>query len=123
MIAAFRMVYFCAIALSASAGTLVTASLFIADRAPQSGTFLGISIVITAFFLVLALVLYGVQRHVAAIAGLVKRGHHQNKPEIASNVTRLVAYLLTGGGILAIILGVITYAIAARIDQGFAVFG
>jgi hypothetical protein len=32
-------------------------------------------------------------------------------------------YLLVGGAFLCAVLGVMTYAILARIDQGFAVFG
>jgi len=35
----------------------------------------------------------------------------------------LLAYLLAGGACLCAVLGIMTYAILARIDQGFAVFG
>ena len=47
----FRAIYLVGAALCLLAGTLVTASLFIADRAPQSSTFLGISIAMSAIFL------------------------------------------------------------------------
>jgi hypothetical protein len=55
-----------------AAAALVTASLFIADRAPQSNKFLGISLVVSAVCLGAGLVLFGIQRHVAAIAAAVR---------------------------------------------------
>jgi hypothetical protein len=43
--------------------------------------------------------------------------------ELATHVSRLLVYLLAGGALLCAVLGLMTYAILARIDQGFAVFG
>lgn len=123
MVVLFRAVYMVAMALSLSAGALVTASLFIADRAPQSGTFLGISLVVTGIFLTLGVLLFGIQRHVAAIAAVARRRDDDTATAVKPDVTRLVAWLLLGGGMLAAMLAVLTYAILARIDQGFAVFG
>jgi hypothetical protein len=51
MVVVFRIVYLCAALFAGTAGTLVTASLFMADRAPQSGRFLVISIAVSAVFL------------------------------------------------------------------------
>ncbi|MEX5728708.1 hypothetical protein Ga0609869_002061 [Rhodovulum iodosum] len=63
------------------------------------------------------------QRHVAAIAAVAQRRDDETADALRPDVTRLVAYLLLGGGMLAAILAVLSYAILARIDQGFAVFG
>jgi hypothetical protein len=60
MLVAFRVLYSCAMVLSTIAGALVIASLFTADRAPQSGEFLGISLVVSAVFLA-----FGVLRGIA----------------------------------------------------------
>jgi hypothetical protein len=119
----FRLIYFCVIILSFGAGALVTASLFIADRAPQSGTFLGISLVVTGFFLVLGILLYGIQHHAAAIALLSLRRKEGTDGSLRHEVDRLLAYLIVGGFILGAILSLANFVILARIDQGFAVFG
>ena len=121
MLAVFRAVYLCAIALCVTAAALVTASLFIADRAPQSGTFRGISLAVTGFFLTLGLLLFGIRRHAAAIAAIAGDGAHA--ADLRTHATRLVVFLLLGGALLLTILAFLTYAILARIDQGFAVFG
>lgn len=71
---ALRRVYVGSALLSTAAGALVTASLFIASRAPQSTKFLGISLVVSAVFLGVGLVLLGIQRHVAAAAAAVRFG-------------------------------------------------
>jgi hypothetical protein len=123
MVLIFRVVYACAAFLSMAAGALVTASLFIADRAPQSTTFLGISIVVSAGFLGVGLVLFGIQKHVAAIVSAVRGHDGDSLREPAMHVDRLVAYLLAGGAFVCALLAMLTYAILARIDQGFAVFG
>jgi hypothetical protein len=43
--------------------------------------------------------------------------------EPAMHVDRFVAYLLVAGAFVCALLAVLTYAILARIHQGFAVFG
>ena len=50
MLALFRTVFFCAITLSFSAGALIAASFFIADRAPQSDWYIGVHLVVTEVF-------------------------------------------------------------------------
>lgn len=123
MTALFRTIFIVAIALSFAAGALVAASFFIADRAPQSGWYIGVHLVVSGIFVALGVLLYGIQRHVTAIERLARRSEDATAGDLRHNVNRLLAYLMVGGLILAAILGLMTYAILARIDQGFAVFG
>jgi len=123
MIVAFRLLYLCAAFLSIAAGALVVASLFIPDRAPQSTESFGIHIAVAAAFLVVGVLLLGIQRHVAGIAALAHGHDGEPARELATHVSRLLAYLVAGGAFLCSVLGVMAYAILARIDQRFAVFG
>lgn len=123
MVIVFKLVYVCAAFLAMAAGTLVTASLFIAERAPQSARFLGISIVVSAVFVGAGLVLLGIRRHVAAIAAAVRSQDSESLRNPAQHVGRLVACLLVGGAVVCALLAILTYGILERIDQGFAVFG
>jgi hypothetical protein len=123
MVIAFRLLYLCAALLASAAGALVIASLFIQDRAPRSTEMLVIHLIIGVVFLGVGLLLFGIQRHVLGIAA-VARGHDgEPARELATHVHRLIVYLLVGGAFLCAVLGVMTYTILARIDQGFAVFG
>jgi hypothetical protein len=123
MVIVFRLVYLGAALLAGAAGALVIASRFIADRAPQGTEFLGIHLAVGAVFLGVGVLLLGIQRHVLGIAA-VARGHDgEPAPELATHVSRLLAYLVAGGALLCAVLGLMTYAILARIDEGFAVFG
>jgi len=123
VVIAFRLLYLCAALLSSAAGALVIASRFIADRAPQSSEFLGIHLIVGAVFLGVGVLLFGVQRRVAGIAALTHGHDGEPARELATHVSRLLAYLVAGGALLCAVLGLMTYAILARIDQGFAVFG
>ena len=123
MVVVFRLVYLCAALLSGAAGVLVIASFFIPDRAPQSTAMLGIHLAVSAIFLGVGVLLLGIQRHVAGIAALAYRHDAETAPELAAHLNRLVAYLLAGGAFLCAVLGMMTYGIVTRIDQGFAVFG
>ena len=123
MVIAFRLVYLWAAVLATASGVLVTASLFIAERAPSSGEFLGISLVVSACFLGVGAVLFGVERHVACIADPTSRGDGEGARQLSTQVSRLLAYLLAGGILVMTVLALATYGILARIDQGFAVFG
>ena len=123
MVVVFRFVYACAAFLSIAAGVLVTASFFIATHAPQSTRFLIISLVVSAVFLGAGLVLFGIQRHVAAILA-AHRGHDGDSlRDLSMHINRLVAYLLAGGAFVCALLGSLTYALVERIGQGSAVFG
>jgi hypothetical protein len=123
MVTFLRLIYVASALLSMAAGALVTASLFIAERAPQSTKFLGISLVVTAVFVGVGLVLFGVQRHVAAMATAARGQGGEPARELAAHLRRLVAYLLAGGAFVGMVLALLAYTILTRIDQGFAVFG
>ena len=123
MVVVFRLLYLCAALLATAAGMLVIASLFIADRAPQSTESLGIHIAVAASFLGVGVLLLGIQRHVAGIAALAYGHDGEPARELATHVSRLLAYLLAGGVLLCVVLGATTYGIVQRIGQGFAVFG
>jgi hypothetical protein len=123
MVLTFRLVYASAAFLAMVAGALVTGSLFIADRAPQSTRFLGISLAVSAVLAGVGFVLFGIQRHVAAVATAVRGDDADPSQDLPMHVDRLVVYLLAGGVLVCALLAVLTYAILARLDQGFAVFG
>jgi len=123
MVVAFRLLYLCAALLASAAGALVIASRFIADRAPQGTEFLGIHLAVGAVFLGVGVLLLGIQRLAAGIAALARGHDGEQGRELATDVHRLLVYLLAGGAFLCAVLGLMTYAILARIGQRFAVFG
>ena len=123
MVVVFRLVYLCAALVSSAAGALVILSLFIQDRAPQSTVMLGIHLTVGAIFLGVAVLLLGIQRHVAGVAALGYGNDGERAQDLVGHLNRLLAYLLVGGAFLCTALGIMTYAILTRIDQGFAVFG
>ena len=123
MVALLKWVYVGAALLATAAGLLVTASLFIANRAPQSTAFLAISLVVSGIFLATGVVLFGIQRHGAAAAAAARGQGAESAANAAARLRRLVAYLVAGGVLVFAVLGLLTYVILARIDQGFAVFG
>lgn len=101
----------------------MTASFVIADRAPQSTKFLGTSLVVSGVFVGVRLVLLRIRTHVTAIAAAA-RGEDGGSPRgLVKHADRLVAYLLAGGVLVCALLAALTFAILARIGQGFAVFG
>jgi hypothetical protein len=124
MVVVFRLVYLCAALLSSAAGVLVVVSRFIAERAPQTTEYLGIHLAVGAVFLGVGVLLAGIERHVVGIAALAMHGDAAETAQgLAAHLSRLLAYLLAGGGLLCAVLGAMTYGILTRIDQGFAVFG
>jgi predicted PurR-regulated permease PerM len=122
MVVVLRLLYLGAALLAIAAGTLVIASFCIPERAPQSTESIGIHIVVAAVFLGAGVVLLGIQRHVAGIAALTNNHDGETAEKLASHVSRLLAHLVAGGVFLCVVLGVMAYAILARIDQRFAVF-
>jgi len=123
MVVVFRLVYLCAALLASAAGALVILSLFIQDRAPQSTAMLGIHLTVGAIFLGVAVLLLGIQRHVAGVAALGYGHDGERAQDLVGHLNRLLAYLLVGGAFLCAVLGIMTYSILTRIDEGFAVFG
>lgn len=123
MVFLFRLLYLCAALLSMAAATLVVASLFIQDRAPQSTQMLWIHFAVGAVFLGVGVLFLGILRHVAGIAALARSCQGQAAHELSLRVDRLLAYLAAGGAFSCLVLGAMTYGILERIGQGFAVFG
>jgi hypothetical protein len=123
MLRAFRLVYAVAALLSMAAGSLVVASLFIADRTPRSMEFLGVSLAVGAVFVGIGLLLLGVRRHVARIATLARGRDDDGARQLVTHSRRLLVHLLAGGAFLCVALGLLTFGILERIYQGSAVFG
>jgi hypothetical protein len=116
-------VYAVAAFLSIAVGVLVTASFFIARYALGSDRVLAISLVVSLVFVGAGLLLFGIQKQVAAIVA-VYRGHEgESLRSLTMHVNRLVLHLLVGGAFACALLGSLTYAILERIGQGVAVFG
>jgi hypothetical protein len=120
---ALRLVYVGSALLSMAAAVLVTASLLIASRASQSTKILGISLVVSGVFVGLGVVLFGIQRHVAAAVAALRDPGAGSVARAAEHLRLLAAYLLAGGVFVGVVLALLNYAILKRIDQGFAVFG
>jgi hypothetical protein len=123
LLVAFRVVYFLATALFLTAAGLVTASHFIADQGPQSPTYLAISVTVSGVFLAAGLLLLGIQSRTAGIAKSNTATGDANGNGIARHLPVLLVYLIIGGLALCAIMAIATFAILARINQGFAVFG
>jgi hypothetical protein len=123
VLAAFRTIFFFAIFLCLVSAGLVLGSIFIEDRAPQTTLFLGITLAVGGVFLTLGLLLFGTQRHVSGIVRGMRSSEEPVATGVEVHVFRLLLYLSLGGAGLCGILAVMAYAILARIDQGFAVFG
>jgi hypothetical protein len=123
LLVAFRVVYFLATALFFTAAGLVTASHLIADRGPQSPTYLAISVTVSGVFLAAGLLLLGIQSRTAGIAKRDTARVDADGNGIARHLPVLLVYLMVGGLALCAIMAIATFAILARINQGFAVFG
>lgn len=123
MITLLRLTYFSASAISLVAALLVTASMLIAERAPQSTQFWIITIAVSVFFAAAGLLLLGIGRHLVGIGLLARSTTNDRSAELTRRWHRLAAHMLAGGLIVLCLLLFVTYVILARIDQGFAVFG
>jgi hypothetical protein len=120
---AFGLLFTTAAALSIAASLLVTASLFMPDRSPQSTEFLGISLFVSGAFLALGLLLIAIEWQVVGIARIAAAGENALAESLSRKVYRLLILLVIVGLGMGGLLASLTYAILARIDQGFAVFG
>jgi hypothetical protein len=118
-----RVAYFSAAALSLFAASMVAVSMLIPQRAPQSAQFWIITIGVGLFLAVIGLVLLGVARHLPAIGVLAQSMTSDDGALLRSRWRRLAAHMLLGGLMLVPLLLLIAWAIVARIDQGFALFG
>lgn len=119
----FTVLFSIAAALSLASGFLVTASLLIQDRAPRSTEFLGVSVFVSGSFLALGALLVGVEAQILGIARLAAKAEGDVAVALRTRVRRLLFGLVAAGTDLCCVLALAAYAILARIDQGFAVFG
>jgi hypothetical protein len=118
-----RFTYYSAASLSLFAATMVAVSMFMPDRAPVSLQFWIITIGVGLFLALIGLVLLGVGRHLPAIGALAQSMTGEDGVVLRSHWRRLAAHLLLGGLMLVPVLLLIAWAILARIDEGFALFG
>jgi hypothetical protein len=123
MIKLLRVTYYSAAALSLFAASAVTVSMLMPERAPHSAQFWIITIAVGLYFAAIGVVLLVVGRHLPAIGVLAKAMTNDEGTELRSCWRRLAVYMLLGGLLLLPVLLLITWAILARIDEGFAIFG
>jgi hypothetical protein len=123
MINLIGLTYFSAAAVSLFASLAVTASMLIAERAPQSVQYWTITIAVSLFFIIAGLLLLGIGRHLSALGTLTHSMTDGDGALLKTRWRRLAYYLLLGGMLVLSFLLLATYAILARIDEGFAVFG
>ncbi len=120
---AFGFLFTAAAGLCLAASLLVTASLFIADRAPTSLEFLGISLFVSGVFLAIGLLLVGVVVQVVGIARIAAATEPAAGEGLRRRVARLLLLLVVAGLAMCGLMAIVVYGILARIDEGFAVFG
>lgn len=118
-----RLIYILGTGLCMVGAFLITTSLFIADRAPQSNQFLIISLAFSLVLIVVGILLFGIQHHLVRASLLVQSIKGQPSDAMKKNLSRLAICMVLGGIALCLGLALIDYAILARIHQGFAVFG
>ena len=123
MITRLRVTYYSAAALSLFAASAVTVSMLIPERAPHSAQFWIITIAVGLYFAAIGVVLLGIGRHLPAIGLLAKAMTSDESAELKSRWHRLAVHMLLGGLLLLPVLLLITWAVLARIDEGFAIFG
>jgi hypothetical protein len=93
MLTSFRLVFLCATLLCLALAGLVTASLFLADRAPQGGQYVWITVSVSGIFIALGMLLFGIQRHVAGIVRWSRRGEPSIPSDIGTHILRLLLNL------------------------------
>jgi peptidoglycan/LPS O-acetylase OafA/YrhL len=119
-----RIVYWLAAALGTVAAIAITASMLIAERAPQTAWFWGVTLTVGMFFAGMSLLSLGVA-HYLPIIGLDTLGHldERRAGSVGRGWSRLSIILIIAGSMLCLMLLVCVYAIFERINQGSAVFG
>jgi hypothetical protein len=118
-----RVTYFSAAALSLFTASMVTVSMLIPERAPQSAQFWIITIGVGLYFAVIGFVLLGIGRHLPAMGVLAQSMTNDYGAWLRSHWRRLAVHMLLGGLLAIPVLLLIAWAILARIDEGFALFG
>jgi hypothetical protein len=123
MIKLLRVTYYSAAALSLFAASAVTVSMLIPERAPHSAQFWIITTAVGLYFAAIGVALLGIGRHLPAIGILAKAMTNDEGAELRTRWRRLAIHMLLGGLLLVPVLLLITWAILARIGEGFALFG
>ena len=123
LIIAFALLFTTAAALSGAAGVLVTASLFIADRSPQSDAFLNIHLFVSGVFLGMAALIFAIELQVLGLARAVRALEAEAGRAVRSGLNRLLILLGIAGLFICCVMALATHGILSRIDEGFAVFG
>jgi hypothetical protein len=118
-----RIIFYTASAVSIFAALMTTASMFIADRTPQGYQYWIVTIVVSLTFVVVGLLLHGIARHASEIGLIARSTDDKHGIGLRKSWGRLAIYLSLGGLMSLAVLLVVAYAIVARINQGFAVFG
>jgi len=78
---------------------------------------------VSLFFALAGLLLLGIARQLTAIDVVIWSMTDERGTTLRTRWDRLASYMLLGGMLLLSVLLLITYAIVARIEQRFAVFG
>jgi hypothetical protein len=107
--------------MAAADAGLVIASLFIADRAPMTAEATAISLVVATLFAAVAVLALALE-HFADSLGKALVSISAGNPTRRA-FRRLVATLLAACLLFGPLLALVSYAILARIVEGFAVFG
>lgn len=123
MFVAFHIVLWLAAASFFIPAGLITASLFMADRAPQSPTFIGVSVAMSLSFFAAGLLILGIQSKVVALFRLSDGGEVEARNGANRPLSFLAAYLMIGCIAVCLIMATVTFAIVARINEGYPVFG
>jgi hypothetical protein len=123
MMSLLRVIYFSAAALSLFASSMVAVSMLIPERVPQSAQFWTITIGVCIYLALIGFVLLGVGRHLPAIGFLAQSLSRDDSARLRYRWRRLAVPMLLGGILLVPALLLIAWAILARIDEGFALFG
>jgi hypothetical protein len=120
MHALLRAVLLAISALLVVDAALITASLFITDRAPVSRQAFLVSLMVSVLFLALAWLSAGIRRQMTRLGYI---GEVVADTAFRAPFGSLVGHLLVAATLFALFMALLTYAILARIDQNFAVFG
>jgi hypothetical protein len=118
-----QVIYFSAATLSLFASSMVAVSMLSTQRAPQSAQFWTVTIGVCVYLALMGFVLLGVGRHLTAIGFLAQSLPREEGARLGSHWRRLAVPMLLGGVLLVPVLLLIAWAILARLDQGFALFG
>jgi cytochrome b561 len=123
MLVALRFLLVILSALAVLSAGLVLASLGMADRAPVSDTARIISFAVAAVFAGVGVIALGVERQIGRLASLDAVGFRADGARLEHVRDALVRWLLLACLLCVPLMGLVTWAILARIDEGFAVFG